>query len=1071
MRARRTFKVMLSSTFKDLEAHREVVSQALRRTHLTPIQMEDDVTLSDKDVIASSLAKVDEADAYFIVVGKRYGSEPECQDRNPNALSTTALEFARAKARGLPVAALFLGRGYPVTEDQIDFDEGKRRKLEDLRRAVQDHVIAGSVDSETAFREAVPTAAADLYRALMERCGAWADDPVDPIPAAGGDRPPPAPTLYRVRPFAQGLDFVGRAEELADVTRWAQGSATRLVVEAIGGMGKSMLAHHWLTDHAGEARPDLAGRLWYSFYEDGASMTDFCAHALAYVEGQPRDTYRGINRRDLGDRLVRRLADRPWLLVLDGLERLLLAYDRYDPAQAADEDADSAARGEDDPNLCIRPEDDALLRDLAGVDPSKLLVTSRNMPTVLLSPARRPLPYVKHLALTGLAPADAERLLRDADVRGDGPEMRDYLERHFGCHPLMVGIVAGLVNDHAPAPGDFDHWRRDPRGAQEVHLARIDGLVGKRTHVLKVAHDGLAADARKLLGRLAFFSHGVRFEVMQTLNPRRPPAPTPVPEPGDGSGTLEARRRNLLSRRLAETTDASKQAGLRSGVDMLETMIRKKVEEAREAWDAYQADLAAWKASPALGEAEEWLRAVLVRLQRSGLMMRDRSAATYDLHPLVRAFLRDAMGPDDRAETGQVVADYARMRAPSAITDASSGEDFDAFLEVARTLLLGGHVADAAQLLAEVVPGIHRRTGRTRAFHQLLSALFKPDLADFHAGVPESARCTLANKMGVAASYLGNLQETLKSYVMNVEFIIENKENLKNNMIALFNLSNIYFRIGDAAISSKLINLAKRCADSDSSRIILADFDLRRMERNVVLGRLDWRRTAPLCVLDDIDSFGGSEILKSNLALLNIVIDQLSDNLTLQRVNDALAKWPISLDRWTHRRLLLEKALLFQSQDAHDEAAGVFEEAIRIGREDTLSTEEDEARYAVSLAVLGRTDDARRLAERLELARRPPHLRLAELWLALGETEKARVAALAAYPLAWADGPPNCWYWHLQDCRAVLAAVGEPEPQLPTIDPDSLPPLPFEADVLRLIEENEARKAQEEADKNAKTRR
>ena len=46
--------------------------------------------------------------------------------------------------------------------------------------------------------------------------------------------------------------------------------------EAIGGSGKSMLTWEWVTNHATDVRKDWAGRFWYSFYEKGALMADFC---------------------------------------------------------------------------------------------------------------------------------------------------------------------------------------------------------------------------------------------------------------------------------------------------------------------------------------------------------------------------------------------------------------------------------------------------------------------------------------------------------------------------------------------------------------------------------------------------------------------------------------------------------------------------------------------------------------------------------------------------------------------------------------------------------------------------
>ena len=61
-----------------------------------------------------------------------------------------------------------------------------------------------------------------------------------------------------------------------------------LLFEAIGGAGKSMLTWEW-TAPVSAARDDRAGTFWYSFYEKGAVMADFCRRTLAYMTGQPLD--------------------------------------------------------------------------------------------------------------------------------------------------------------------------------------------------------------------------------------------------------------------------------------------------------------------------------------------------------------------------------------------------------------------------------------------------------------------------------------------------------------------------------------------------------------------------------------------------------------------------------------------------------------------------------------------------------------------------------------------------------------------------------------------------------------
>ena len=108
------------------------------------------------------------------------------------------------------------------------------------------------------------------------------------------------------------------------------------------------------------------------------------------------------------------------------------------------------------------------------------------MPRVLLNAASQPIPGVLHERLPGLRPADAEALLRTCGVRGDSAAMQDYLQRHCDCHPLVTGVVAGLVNDYLPARGDFDAWAADPDHGGRLDLARLD-LTQKRNHILTAA--------------------------------------------------------------------------------------------------------------------------------------------------------------------------------------------------------------------------------------------------------------------------------------------------------------------------------------------------------------------------------------------------------------------------------------------------------------------------------------------------------------------------------------------------------------------------------------------------------
>src|SRR5207244_1602444 len=94
---------------------------------------------------------------------------------------------------------------------------------------------------------------------------------------------PRPPELYCAPPYTLTCTFVGRRQELADLDAWAASPDTVMVVEAIGGMGKSALTWEWLHRSAARTIRGLAGRVWWSFYEGGTSMSTFIRHALAYI--------------------------------------------------------------------------------------------------------------------------------------------------------------------------------------------------------------------------------------------------------------------------------------------------------------------------------------------------------------------------------------------------------------------------------------------------------------------------------------------------------------------------------------------------------------------------------------------------------------------------------------------------------------------------------------------------------------------------------------------------------------------------------------------------------------------
>jgi hypothetical protein len=137
---------------------------------------------------------------------------------------------------------------------------------------------------------------------------------------------------------------------------------------------------------------------------------------------------------------------------------------------------------------------------------------------VLLNPASQTIPGVLRVSLPGLRPADAEALLRSCEVSGGSQAIQSYLKSHCDCHPLVTGILAGLINDYLPDKGNFDAWATDPAGGGQLNLAGLD-LVQKRNHILNAALDALQEKSRQLLSILALLSEAVDYPMLSALNP------------------------------------------------------------------------------------------------------------------------------------------------------------------------------------------------------------------------------------------------------------------------------------------------------------------------------------------------------------------------------------------------------------------------------------------------------------------------------------------------------------------------------------------------------------------------
>ena len=997
--------VMVSSTFTDLEEHRAALIEAIEGQAMFPVAMEHDVARPDGTVIESSLRKVHEASAYIGVIGHKYGQIPDSAELNPGGFSLTELEFREARRIRRPMLIFIMGEDHQVKPADVERNQVKATKLaafrEDVKRESEDSPIERvyyEFNSLRDFERAAWQSVAELRRFLDALDAGASGDPPDDT--HGIPRPP---VLYAEPRFIGSHAFVGRAAELGTLSSWAVSADTRpvLLFDAIGGTGKSMLTWEWTVNHASGARADWAGVFWYSFYEQGAVMTDFCRRALAYMTGQPLAKLQLERQPELSRLLLKQLQSRPWLLVLDGLERIMVAYQRYDAAQLADEEAGLGDEiGRRDPATAIRPLDDELLRALTGAGPSKILITSRLVPRTLLNQAGRPIPGVLHKSLGGLHPPDAEALLRACGLHGSSWLIQDYLRRHCDCHPLVTGILAGLVYDYLPDRGNFDRWASDSRYGRRLNLAGLD-LIQKRNHILSAALSALPDRSRQLLSTLALLSEAVDYDTLQALNPHLHPSPT-LP-PGWRLVARSPRRRHSDLERDASAVPADPQV---AGLELSRTV--------RD-------------------------------LERRGLLQYDRQAGRYDLHPVVRGFAAGSLDTEDRDRYGQRAVDYFSQRSRVPYERAETLDDVRNALQLVHALFQIGRGHEALPVFRDgLIDALFVNLEESPEVVSLLRPFFDPDWTSPLASLSSLDISYIAGEAAFAFYNLGDLIQSLAIHEIAVQKDLEIR-NWPSLQASMARMAKIFAEQNHLALQDEYVRLELGVAKltDDAGDLFRSRCD--RFEQLVELGLWEdaesmWQTLHGTGLSNLPRTIYRPGMAEAACALLHFRQGRLTEEWLAHA--EGLAQ--SGLNRPSVRALYALRAEwhLERREPAH--ALESLHEAIRMTREAHLDDTHLGARLALARFRLGRLPDARAEAIRLSSESGPVRLALAELWDAIGDAGPAVSHARAAYQWAWADGEPFVHRYQLDRAKALLKRLGGDIPALTAFDPDreheQLPP-------------------------------
>jgi hypothetical protein len=1049
---------MVSSTFSDLKEHRRDVIEAIEALGFRANVMEASGAQAGTDVIDTSINMVRDSAAFIGVISYSYGRTPECIDRNPDALSISELEFNEAMRLGRPILLFIMGPKHLTLPTDVESVPEKMVKLNAFRERAK-HMREGSTveriyelfNSREEFARAATIAVGKLSQTLLPHKDRHNDTgehitPVDSIETAL------PPDLRAVPRYLGSHEFVGRAAELNTLDDWcaAADQHPTLLFVAIGGSGKSMVTWTWLTSRAMHARSDWAGRFWFSFYERGATMSRFCGEALAYMTGQPVKAFRKEKIRTLMSRLIAQLEARPWLIVLDGLERILVAYHRIDAAQMRDEDVDAAQDQIADRDLraAIDPEDEELLRQLTAAAPSKLLITSRLTPLALVNRSGMPLPGVRREMLPGLRPPDAEALLRACGVSGDSKAIQEYLQRNCDCHPLVIGALAGLVNNYMPDRGNFDVWLADPKAGGRLGLADLD-LTQRRNHILYVAIEALTEPARRLLQTLSLLQGGADYATLKEFNPHRPPHPEEVEAPSPPETTSRWRSMDADERETAKI----------------------EFDEAKRARAAYVETLKGWEQSPDARAAATRFDETLTELERQGLLQYEHSLKRYDLHPVVRGVAAGGLAERETSEIGRQVVDHFSSRPHDPWEQAETLEDVAPGIQVVATLTRMGRFEDAFNALdGELLMALSNNLMAFGEIQRLLRPFFPHGWDGAIALRRDLDQCrvllSVSNTFSDAVMPLRLAERAIRAAVS-----FGSDEDTRNCLRKISADLGVHSKLADAArIKALTLEFAEEAGNAHA--IYLALFSAYWTE--IYTGAFEradalWFRLNPkergwggfdtrgeLERARAVDLFSRNELTEANLAEVERFCREERDREELVACLGLRGEWHLSRG---------EASL----------AIAPLTEALHLCRESGVDLATLDVMLALARLRAGHSVDARSVAERLhETQSFETALPIAELWQDLGEPTLAVAAALRAHKSASGSGEPYVYRYSLDRADALLRKLGETPPEVPKHDPTNDEVFDWENDVRAVIEKRRKQRdgrKRREAEREKKNRK
>ena len=299
---------------------------------------------------------------------------------------------------------------------------------------------------------------------------------------------PTLPLPYFAHFFDLHANFTGREKERQMLSDWLKSDRKPvLTLVAIGGMGKSSLAWHWVKNDLDTSL--FEGIIWWSFYSGESSFSKFLDEAIIYVSNSANNPYEIQFDYDKVKVLIGLFSGRKFLFIFDGFEKQLGIYDSQKECEESNESDESDTRA------CIDPKAAYFLRSIAaGTTLTKLLITTRAMIKDLEDNVGNSLDGCSKVLLNSMDQYDAIRFMRAQGVIKGSDNEINIACKAYGYHPLSLRYLSGLIARDKKNPGDIlvaPHY--------DEHL----DIKSARDHILEATYNALPERYQILLSKIA----------------------------------------------------------------------------------------------------------------------------------------------------------------------------------------------------------------------------------------------------------------------------------------------------------------------------------------------------------------------------------------------------------------------------------------------------------------------------------------------------------------------------------------------------------------------------------------